>query len=174
MARVSIQVPVDPPEEQQTTQVAPNKRSPLTRKNLITGLVAILMLVVIFLLFSLMNQKKELKQQVDKLSSGQAGTNQDNQKYQAEVGKLVAVPDGVVPTITTLTQDSIDQVLKQNPTLSAAKPNDAILIYTRQDKTFFLVIYRPSTQKIILAIEGSKTAATPPAQEITPTTKAKP
>lgn len=156
MARVRVQIPVDQSTQQPITEPGNQPSSIsrfMTKKNLIIVGIAGLILLIIILITSLLNDRKQLKEQVNKLSTNQStGAQADNQKYQAEVAKIVNVPDGITPLIGTLTEDKIAQLSKDNSLYRDAEANDVFLLYNNTDKSRFLVIYRPSTKKIIQAV----------------------
>lgn len=168
MARVRVQVPVDQAEAQQPAPEVPQPIAPqsapvqprqfITPKNLKLAGVLILAAAVVFLLFSLMHQKKVLKQEVDKLSTTQS-TSQADAKYQQNVAKVVEVPAGITPQTKTPTDAELSQLSKDNPIYKSTKSGDVFLVYTNPDKSLYVVIYRPSTGKVILATAGSQPAA---------------
>lgn len=161
MARVKVQVPIDQTAAPQTA--APEvlvQPPPAPRRQLITkNNVAILVVIVLVLgfLINQANDKKHLQNQLNKLSTAQADNPQtDTQKYNDAVSKLVSVPSGVNPDVRVLTQDTLNQLPKDNILYSSAKIGDVILLYKNTDNSLFIVIYRPSAQKIILATSGTQ------------------
>lgn len=163
MARVHIQEPIEEPVAQQQTEVVAPAQEPsrravnfLSRKNIISGAIVVVALLVIFMLFSLMQDKNKLKSEVNKLSNGQTSAASNEEKYQTEVAKLIEVPEGVKPQVKTPTEAEITQLVAGNPIYKNTKTGDAFLIYTYPDKSIFVVIYRPSTNKVILATLGSQ------------------
>ncbi len=164
MARVRVQVPVDQLPASHQPHAALHEHAhpqPLLTKNRLAVGVAVLFLIVVVLLVSVMNDRNKLKQQVDNLATpGQAAnTDQTAQRYNEEVGKLVEVPSGVSPAVKTPTQAELEQLKKGNSLYNSAQVGDAFLIYTKSDKSLFLVIYRPTSHKIILAAESRQEPA---------------
>ncbi|MBA3758418.1 hypothetical protein H0X10_02190 [Candidatus Saccharibacteria bacterium] len=163
MARVRVQIPVDQSAAQQSfpaEHTSQNPRQLMTRKNIITGAIVLVLLAVILLLFSLMNQKKDLEKKVDKLSSGQ-NSQDDTQKYQDDVSKIVDVPSEITPVVSTPDDAKISQLSKDNSLYKDAKSGDVFLLYTNPDKSLYLVIYRPSIGKVILALSQVSQQSTP-------------
>lgn len=171
MARVRVQVPVEPdmvkPEPPQSEIQSSNpssgtRRQLLTRNNILVGIV---LLAVVIFIFNLLSDRKKLEDKVNKLSTNQSSNPQnDAQKYQDAVSKLVEVPNGSMPAVKIPTQDEITSLSKDNSLYNTAKPGDVFLIYTNQDKSLFLVIYRPSSGKVILAAQASQQSTATPAQ----------
>lgn len=60
-----------------------------------------------------------------------------------EVGKLISLPEGEAPTITTVTD--LDRV-KDQPFFVKAEYGDKVLIYTQAKKA---ILYRPSNNKVV-------------------------
>lgn len=168
MARVRVQVPVGQPEQPQQPEVqadgsqipGPRARQLFTRSNLV---IAGVVFVVVIVMFSLLSDRKKLEDKVNKLSTTQATTPQnDAQKYQDAVSKLVEVPSAVTPTVKVPTQDEITSLSKDNGLYSTAKVGDVFLVYINQDKSLFLVIYRPSDSKVILAAQATTSQTAKP------------
>lgn len=107
--------------------------------------------VILFFLISLVNDRNQLKQEVEKLSTSQGTQTQSNQKVVDDVAKLVDVPAGITPAVKTPSGSEIAQLSKDNSLYKSAKAGDAFLLYTEQDSSLFLVIYRPSESKVVLA-----------------------
>lgn len=154
MARVRVQVPVEPNSASaDNTTPAPGLNGlpfKFTPKNV---LILLGIIVVIGFLISLLHDRSQLKNQVNQLSS-QASGSDDTQKYQAAVTKLVEVPDGIVPTVKTPTDAELTQ-LKQDPTYKDTKTGDVFLVYKNPDGSLYVVIYRPTVNKVVLATVGS-------------------
>jgi hypothetical protein len=60
-----------------------------------------------------------------------------------EVGKVIALPEGEVPTVATVTDE--DKV-KDQPFFANAKVGDKVLVYTGAKKAY---LYRPSEKRVI-------------------------
>lgn len=148
MARVQVQVPVEPKQADRQVPESHVVTVPRigSRKALYIGGV----LLVIIVLGVLINDRNNLKNELKKESSSQA--QNDNQKFQNEVAKLVHVPAGVTPTVKTPTSDELTKLINQNALYKNAKADDVFLVYNNPDKSIFLVIYRSSTHKIVLAV----------------------
>lgn len=130
------------------------RRNLLTKTNLAIAGILLVVLFVLITLISLLNDRKHLKNEVTKLSSSQttpAATN-DAQKYQDAVSKLVEVPAGITPRIETPNDEKLNQLKQANSLYKDAKNGDIFLVYSNPDKSIFLVIYRQSNNKIVLAV----------------------
>lgn len=167
MARVRVQVPIDRlPPSQPETSVEPivnqhGTKQLLNRTNVLVAAIAVLALCLIIILFFLLHDRNQLKQQVSKLSTTQNSNPQaDVLKYQTAVSKLVDVPTSVTPQVTVLTSDSINQLPKGSVLQTSAKVGDAVLLYKVNATNSFVVIYRPSNDKVIIATASTSTSNT--------------
>lgn len=153
MARVRVEVPVEPKQ-----QSAPETHQQITvpRINGKKLLFLVGALVVVGLIFVLINDRNHLKNELKKESSQ---TQSDTQKYQNEVAELVEVPDGTTPKVQTLTDTAVQQLASKDAAFKSAQAGDVVLVYDKKDNTRFVVIYRPSSKKVILATAASVTAA---------------
>jgi hypothetical protein len=90
----------------------------------------------------------------------QDGTQVDVQKTIAEVGKVIILPQGEVPTVATVSDIS---KLKDQQFFSNALNGDRVLIYQNARKAF---LYRPSEKKIVevAPVNVAPTAASGSAQ----------
>ena len=61
----------------------------------------------------------------------------------AEVGKLIVLPEGEIPTAATV---SDPEILKDQPFFKNAKVGDKVLIYTNAKKAY---LYDPAAHKLI-------------------------
>lgn len=80
-----------------------------------------------------------------------------------KIGKVVALPDGEVPTLATVTNK---EKLDNQPFFQKAENGDKILIYSTAGK---VVLYRPSVGKVIDMTTVSVTKEAPP-ETVTPET----
>ena len=85
-------------------------------------------------------QLRELKTNPSKL---QQFAQDDQQTVVTDVGKLMVLPTGEVPTVA---QVSDATKLKSQPFFANAQNGDRVLIYTKAGKA---ILYRPSINKII-------------------------
>jgi hypothetical protein len=152
VARIKVGVPVEPMMSRSSMPVA-SQPAP-RKKNFAAAGLLIAAAFIAFLVFSLVQDRNNLKQQVTKLSSGPT-TQSDGQKLNADVAKLIEVPQGVVPVVKTPSAADIEQLAKENDLYKNARAGDAFLLYAQADSSLFLVIYRPSTNKVILAAPAS-------------------
>lgn len=156
MARVRVQVPVEKSaihHESASSQSSTQTNRLMTKNNLLVGGAV----VIVILVGLLINDRNHLKNELKKESSSQ-NTQTDAQKYQEAVSKLVEVPGGVIPSVSVLTEETIKQLPKDSILQSSAKVGDAILLYKQSDSYSFVVIYRPSGDKVVLATASSSQA----------------
>src|SRR3989344_3799196 len=73
----------------------------------------------------------------------QVSTQEEVKKLVAEVGKLIALPEGEDPTVATVTDI---EKLREQPFFQKAKKGDKVLIYTQAKKA---ILYDPQAKKII-------------------------
>lgn len=146
MARVRIQVPVEP---QQQPSPETHREIPVPHLDAKKLLYVAGALIIVGLLFVLINDRNHLQSELKKESSQ---TQSGDQKYQAEVAKLVEVPAGVTPQVKMPSNSDLAKLVSQNSLYKDAKNGDVFLVYTNPDKSIFLVIYRPGNHKVVLAI----------------------
>lgn len=133
-------------------------------------LVAVAALVVWGL--NLQSKNKNLQKQVDSLNNNPALMAQNHTN--AVVGKvasLTSLPTGEQPQVVTIT--STTALKKQYPALTALQTGDEVLIYFKAGK---VIVYRPSTGKVVVTVALSITSqtatpATSTTTSTTPTTK---
>jgi hypothetical protein len=92
--------------------------------------------------------------------SGTLGTSQaptEAEGYYQEISKYIEVPANETPTV--LNVSDADAVKKDNATLSDIKNGDKLLFFTKSRK---LVVYRPSSKKVVAAVSLAAPAATTP------------
>lgn len=156
MARVKIQVPVEPTEQPTDAthrQIAlPHFEA---KKLLYIGGA----LVIVILLLVLINDRNHLKSELKKESST---TQNDTQKYQSEVAALAEVPVGITPKSQILTDTALQQLASKDTAFKNAQSGDVVLVYDKTDNTRYVVIYRPTTKKIVLATAATVTTNTQP------------
>lgn len=75
--------------------------------------------------------------------AAQKVSQEEVKKLVAEVGKLIALPEGEDPTIATVTDI---EKLRDQPFFQKAKNGDKVLIYTQAKKA---ILYDPQAKKII-------------------------
>jgi hypothetical protein len=117
----------------------------IDRKFIIVSLIALV--VIVAAIIGLINERRELKQQVDNLSSTKAETSNGDeaeaQKLKEEIGKYLQLPEDEVPTVATV----VDASKVKNQSFFANSENgDKVLLFAKSGKA---ILYRPSTKKII-------------------------
>lgn len=83
------------------------------------------------------NEYSGLKQNSNKV------TQDEVKKLVAQVGKLIVLPEGEVPTLATV---SDPEKLKGQPFFAKAKTGDKVLIYANAKKA---ILYNPESNKIV-------------------------
>lgn len=168
MPRVKVPVPIEKPQPMEpdrtspvvettpeslppTTVITPNgyentePKPHSGQKWLIAGF-AILLLILLAVMLSVMNDRNELKSQVNKLSNPSTSTSKDEAKeLSGQIGQYFLLPSNETPTIFTVTD--INKV-KSQAFFRDAQNGDRVLIYS---KTGQAILYRPSIKKIINA-----------------------
>lgn len=108
---------------------------------------AVLVIAVVILgiwCVSLNNDKKDLKSQVAKLNTTTAAQTQSQEILQ-QVSQLMKLPSNETPTIIAV--NNAAQAKKESPFFANAENGDRVLLYI---KSSIAILYRPSTNKIIL------------------------
>lgn len=92
------------------------------------------------------------------------GSQQDLDKLIGELGKIIALPEGEIPTVATVTE--VDKI-KNQPFFALAQNGDKVLVYTNARKA---ILYRPSEKKIIeVGVVNINQETTQLSQEVSPT-----
>lgn len=129
---------------QEVSSSRPSKKTVGKARTAILVLSVIIFLVVIAGLVKLVQDKNDLKKQVNTLSQAQKTDAADEAKQlSAEVGKLIELPSDEVPTIATVVD--IEKV-KSQAFFTNAQNGDKVLLYAKSSKA---ILYRPSAKKII-------------------------
>lgn len=125
-----------------TEQLGRNKKRGSPR--LMTVIVVLVVIGLIAGLAFLLNDRRQLKGEVAKLSQVQQ-TDPDSEDKQliAAVGRLIEVPIDESPTVATVVDA---EKVKTQAFFINAQNGDKVLLYTKASKA---IIYRPSTNKII-------------------------
>lgn len=131
----------------ESQSVAPVQRTkkPIGRvSNLLAILGVLIFLAVAAGLVKVIQDKNDLKKQVNTLSQVQKTDAGDEAKQlSSEVGKLIELPSDEVPTIATVVD--VEKVRGQ-PFFANAQNGDKVLLYAKTSKA---ILYRPSAKKII-------------------------
>lgn len=136
---------------------ATSKKSKKVGKLIIIVLAAIIFLGAIGTAGYLYNQNKKLTQSPDVISKEQTA------KLVETVGKLITLPTDETPSVATVADKS---KLSEQPLFAKAENGDKVLIYINAKR---IILYRPSTDKIIEVMSIPSSTATPAA-----TTETKP
>lgn len=133
-------------EQIEVTEQYMTRNSKLSR--LIFVIVAVLVLGLLALLFTIMNDRNNLKKEVTKLSQSQVSAADEAKELNTEVAKLIELPSDEVPSIATVADEA--KLKQQSPGFDNAKTGDKLLIYTRSKQ---IVVYRPSTKKVVAIVQ---------------------
>lgn len=139
---------VDQPQEESQPIAVPQqeqaKRSIGKIRIALLALAVLVFLAVVAGLVKVVQDKNDLKKQVNTLSQSQKTDAADEAKQlSTEVGKLIELPSDEVPTIATVVD--VEKV-KSQPFFANAQNGDKVLLYAKTSKA---ILYRPSAKKII-------------------------
>lgn len=117
----------------------PKKRRTTLKKNLkiLAGLAAVI--AVIYLSYAYIAAKNDL----NKLSHPAQAAQDSRNQLVTEVGKLVDLPSGEIPSTATVSDAG---KLKSQEFFARAQNGDKVLVYAKSGRA---VLYRPSTNKVI-------------------------
>lgn len=141
------------PQSEASAMAMPTQGIFLSKKTVMWASGLVLIVVVFLVAYS--NRERPASPS-GTLGASQAPTEAEG--YHQEISKYVEVPANEIPTV--LNVSDADAVKKDNAALSDIKNGDKLLFFTKSRK---LVIYRPSSKKVVAAVS----LAAPPA--ITPT-----
>jgi cytoskeletal protein RodZ len=117
------------------------------------GVLAVLILLII----AIANRERDTDS--TNSSQQQAANNSQDQglsdakKYEEEIGKIVDLPTDIIPTFSRV--NDAQKLSKSSPVIfKNAQNDDVFLVYINPDKTAKVVLYRPSTKKVITFIDG--------------------
>ena len=111
----------------------------LNSKFILPASIAVIVLIVLGTGGYFLYQKTQNQTSTNPQQSAQ----EEIKKLVAEVGNLIALPEGEDPTVATVSD--VDK-LKNQPFFAKAKNGDKVLIYTQSRKAY---LYDPSSKKII-------------------------
>lgn len=127
-------------------QLTPEEPAPITKRSRMTMktyAIITLVIVVILLLASLPAAYFYQKYQSAKPQNSTAAAEAQVKSLVAEVGKVVLLPTGEVPTVATVSDKS---KLTDQSFFAHSENGDKVLIYTTAKKA---ILYRPGTHMII-------------------------
>ena len=120
--------------------------------------------------WTLYKDNQNLKQQVVKLNSNpQLVIQKQSREIIAHVGQLIDLPSGETPTIASVSD--ANQAKQQSAFFKNAQDGDKVLMYVKAGEA---ILYRPSTNKIILVAPltfNNTTSKTPSTTSTTTPTK---
>jgi hypothetical protein len=117
--------------------------SNILQKPLILLGVGVLAIALIFAVRSAQDAKALRVQLEEVKKNTQQSSDAEVTALVAEIGQLIALPEGDKPTVATITDR---EKLKDVPFFSKAENNDKVLMYVTSRKA---ILYRPSAKKII-------------------------
>ena len=148
------------PVAQQEAEVVKSPR--IHRKKIYLAAAVLLMVLLVGGLIYLLQDRNDLKQEVNKLSQTQQPTEDEAAQLNAAVGALIELPSDETPTVATVVD--VEKV-KDQVFFARAQNGDKVLLYAKSSKA---ILYRPSTNKIIevapidLSNTGASDAITTP------------
>lgn len=117
--------------------------------------------------WTLYSDNKDLKKQVSQLNANpQSVIQKQTQSLITQVGKLIDLPKGETPTIANVSDAA--QAKQQSAFFNNAQNGDRVLMYVKAGEA---ILYRPSTNKIILVAPLTFTNNTGNAPSTTTTPK---
>ena len=135
------------------------------------GVLLLLVIGLGFWAWNLSADNKNLKSQVANLTANpQATVQKQTDALITAVGKLLTLPTGETPTIANVT--AANAAKKQSAFFNSAQNGDKVLMYVKAGEA---ILYRPSTNKIILVApltfsNSTSTSSTTKSTTTTPTT----
>lgn len=140
------EAPVAPEVSTSAAPKAPKARKPLPVWPIVTGVLALAVIALAALSFSLMSAKKDVE---TKLAAANANPQLLVQKQTddliAAVGKLMTLPAGETPTVANVSDAA--KAKQQSAFFNNAQNGDRVLMYVKAGEA---ILYRPSTNKVIL------------------------
>jgi len=153
-----------PPPAVQTTQAG--KAGSIGRLILEVALLVALAGVA-FWAYGLQQDNKDLKNQVAALNANpQIAIQKQTDELIAKVGKLMDLPTGETPTVANVSD--AEAARKQSAFFNSAQNGDKVLMYVKAGQA---ILYRPSTNKIVLVAPLTFTNSSPPATSSTKTSR---
>jgi hypothetical protein len=132
-----------------------NKSKP---RLILEGVLVVLVVGLGIWAVSLYHDKKDLQNQVSTLKiTSQTSAQKQTQQLVNEVGKLMQLPTSETPSIVTVSDAA--QAKKNSAFFDNAMNGDKVLLYVKAGEA---ILYRPSTNKIILVDPISYNSATAP------------
>ena len=110
------------------------------------ALLVVAIIGLAFLAWTTSNNNKTLKKEVTKLNSNpQLIIQKQTDELIRKVGRLIDLPRGETPTVANVSD--AEQAKKQSAFFNNAQNGDRVLMYVKAGQA---ILYRPSTDKIIL------------------------
>jgi len=166
VARVRVQVPVENPEDnhkhpanEHGSLAGSPEKTPSHHKSpswLTTKRALVIVAVVVGLLFltNLMKERNQLKEQVNNLSDSQVSDDAKKAAVLKELNKSVELPTNETPELRTI--EDATKFTQQNPSLADIKNGDMLLLFQKSRK---VVVYRPSTKKVVVVVTLSESVS---------------
>ncbi len=120
--------------------VTPKKKRPL-KSYVIVGAILVIAIVASAWYFGVLGSRGSVAPEVDE--AAQEAFEKEVKDVVAEVGKLILLPEGEVPTIATVSDPG---KLQEQTFFKDAKVGDKVLLYTKAKKAY---LYRPSLHLLI-------------------------
>jgi hypothetical protein len=166
---------VVPPAAAEPSKPAKTGGGGRSRKLILAHIVLEILLVVVIAALAvyannLQSERTDLKTQVAKLNNDPTlVAKRQSDDIVKKVGALMQLPSGETPTIANVSDAA--KAREQSPFFKEAQNNDKVLMYVNAKQA---ILYRPSTNKIVLVAPLSLTndqAATSTSQTTTKTTR---
>jgi hypothetical protein len=129
----------------------------VSKSKLIWLIVLILLIVGLFTAY--VNREKSANEPFGTLGTSETTQNgaTEAQQYYNEISKYVELPTGEMPTVLNISD--AEEVKKDNAALTDIKDGDKMLFFTKSRK---LVVYRPSSKKVVAVVSLAAPAGSAP------------
>jgi hypothetical protein len=118
----------------------------LSRHYIIEAVLLVIVIMLALFVWSLNSDKHNLTKEVASLNANpQALVQKQTQSLITAVGQLMQLPQGETPTVAAVT--NVAAARKQSAFFNNAQNGDKVLLYVKSSEA---ILYRPSTNKIIL------------------------
>jgi hypothetical protein len=138
------------------TQTSKPKRDKPSKRIIVEAVLVILIAALGAYTWSLHADNQNLNKELASLKTNpQKAVQQQTNDLIASVGKLIQLPKGETPTVAAVTDAA--QAKKQSAFFNNAQNGDKVLLYVKAGEA---ILYRPSTNKIVLVAPLTFSSAT--------------
>ena len=131
-------------------------KAKLSKRFLTEAVLVLLVAALGIYTWSLHSSNQNLNKELTSLKTNpQKAVQQQTNELIASVGKLIQLPKGETPTVAAVTDAA--QAKKQSAFFNDAQNGDKVLLYVKAGEA---ILYRPSTNKIVLVAPLTFSSAT--------------